>query len=374
MESKITKSQMNFWLKELDNGHKVFDYQKMWDDEAFFFILISERGKKGKTYGAIEFARDMYLKNDIPSFYFKNLSIQMEKSYKKIITMPKRNNPEKYENSISTKEEVYDNIPVEWDKNDKVVKSKKYPWLFLHSLNEAEKVKGARSIVNMGIWDEASDGLEYIKDQMGKFDTILNTYKNHSVSYKDDSFKKMFILTNFKSLNLEFLIAMGVYKIDKPVTTVRGPNGKILLRILTVMYDDNEIEEMEKEYKDDPIFQMGKVLETNDYSVFNKNMYDDINNVVMETDFKLYVRHFVIYGNNRYFHLFKRIDYSNHIISTKHYTGPNNIYVLDKKDIKEGYQKISKDFKYNMTKLLQQNRLTFQDVATREKFLQILLK
>ena len=59
-------------IKSFDhNGHPydhtLFDYNQIWNDPAQIFLVISERGSKGKTTQAKKLARDLYKNEGLKS-------------------------------------------------------------------------------------------------------------------------------------------------------------------------------------------------------------------------------------------------------------------------------------------------------------------
>lgn len=350
-------------------SHNVFDYEKMWEDDAFYFIIISERGRLGKTYGAKEFGQKMFLKNGEPFVYAKNLSLQIKKESKRFLRQVK-------DLDIFYKFEI-DNSGVYKRKG----KNKEYS-CFFHSLNSAETDKGSRSEANLLILDEFMDGVRHLtENQTFALKSLLDTYSN-PVNPFAKKLKKCFILGNFKTLNSRLLVDLGIFSLKKELTTIYSPNGNALIRILSPQYNKKQKELIEENLENEPIFEFGKITGQNEYSLFNENVGDILNNIkdISADEIKeFYSLELILYLNknktNNYIFIFFDKEFRKyHILRTDKYFGEEKVYNVDKKNIVEDKANLATWVKKNFIFLMEKGKITFDNVYTREIFIEAIVK
>lgn len=371
------KKTINNFLKEISINnfkgqkikHKIFDFDKMYQDDAFYFILISERGRLGKTYGAKELGQKLYLENGYPYVYLKNLNLQIKKEGKKFLKQV--NDLDIFADFSSDKQGVY----------KQEGREKNYS-CFFHSLNGAEKDKGSRTEANIVIYDEFLDGTKHLEDSPTfLLKSILDTYDN-PVNPFEKKLKKCFILGNFKTLNSRLLIDLGVFKLEKQLTTLYDSKGKAFVRILAPQYSKKERKEIKEELSGDPIFEFGNTTKQNDYSLFNQNVRDIVNNVVLISNteleenynLKLILYFFKQHTHNYIFMLSNRFKKHYHILTNNQYKGDEQVYNLDKKSLREEIPTLSRDVKKDLIYLLECGKITFADIYSREMFIEGILK
>lgn len=364
------------FLKEIEvnngNGslrkHKIFDYEKMYQDEAFYFVLISERGRLGKTYGAKELGQKLYLENGYPFVYVKNLTLQIKKESKRFLKQVK--DLEIFKNYDCNKEGVFTK-----EKN-----KTKYS-CFFHSLNSAEKDKGSRTEANIVILDEFMDGTKHLEDnQTFLLKSILDTYDN-PVNPFNKKLKKCFILGNFKTLNSKLLIDLNIFSIKNELTTINNSKGRPFIRVLCPQYNKEERTKIENDLEGDPIYEFGKISSQNDYSLFNDNVNDIINNIKTYPDSYL-ENHSIIqmilfykkYNTPHYIFLMGLEQRQIHVLVSNKYEGTDKVYNLDKRTLMEEIPVLSRSMKKDLIRILENGNITFSDVFSREIFIDGILK
>lgn len=358
----MNKDNIEYWYKKLYGKFDIWDYDKILEDEAFIFVIISERGRKGKTFNATIKAKELYDKYGYTSIYMKNLEVQMDNSVSNFLKEPKKHYPQLFQDNEVNKSGVYEGT----GKNRK-------RWLQFINLNQAEKIKGARDLPYLLIYDEMSDGLRYVSEQTEKFKSVLDTMSDFKTK---SGLKKVVILSNYKTLDTELMRDFKVFKIDREVSTIKNSLGKPLIRVLLPQYDEQDIKEIEEELRGDAIFELGELTDTNRYSLYNESLYDIINNV-KERDLKWFEKaekHLNILYNNMNVLVYRGIEnreYQFHIVSLKNYEQDQFevIYVIDKKDIKEGNVILNKKITRNLLHLIEEGTITFQNIASRNDFL-----
>lgn len=351
------------------NCRLVFDYQKMWDDDCKIFWLLSERALRGKTYGFKEFSQKHFLKTGKPSIYYKNLEVQLMKERKNYLGYL-GNSPD-FDNFIIDKNGLFYT-------EDGV---KKYSTLF-RSVNGAYKDKGSRIPVDLMGFDEIMDGVEDLRtDQVNLINTAIATY-NDPLASPDTRVKKIFFMSNFRTINSDILLSLGVYKIEDEITRIYDDKGNNVITILTPLYDEKEAEMIENELTKDPITNFIKITGGFDENYLNKNTTDILNNVI-EKDIselienKTYYR--VLKGTKKYNHIIGYIENNvnkYHIVSTDYLQGflHQNILKLNEKDFSKNHMPIDTNIRKNYLNLLNKGVITFQDLNTRVNFIQDLIK
>lgn len=77
---------INSFLKTIKNAsgsdHVVFDYEAIYNDPAFVFFIVSERGSKGKSTQGKFLAKRNYLKGLGKTAWLMNTRAQIEKEKK----------------------------------------------------------------------------------------------------------------------------------------------------------------------------------------------------------------------------------------------------------------------------------------------------
>tara|TARA_R110002020_G_scaffold58823_4_gene161111 strand:- start:26 stop:400 length:375 start_codon:yes stop_codon:yes gene_type:complete len=90
--------------------------------------------------------------------------------------------------------------------------------------------------------------------------------------------RKIIIHANFKSLNDDFLINLGITKIEDEVTDIMSKDNKTLLgRILVPTYDEKDKQDFINKNKNNVLFQLQDKLGQSDHIYFNENLFDEIN-------------------------------------------------------------------------------------------------
>lgn len=355
------KEDIKYWYKKLYNKYDIWDYDKIYNDEAFIFVIISERGRKGKTFNATIKAKQLFDDFGYTSVYMKNLEVQMDNSVENFLKEPRKHYPEMFEDCEITKNGVYE---VKGEKKDRI------KWLQFINLNQAEKIKGARDLPHMLIYDEMSDGTEYLREQTEKFKSILDTMSDAKTN---GGLKKVVILSNFKTLDTELMRDFKVFTIDKEVSTIYDSEKKPLIRILLPQYTEDDRIEIKQELKGNPIFEIGELTETNRYSVYNESLYDVVNNVE-KRDIKWFNecdKTLTIFDRGHYIKIFKHPSNIHHIVSLKKYKKADfeRIYVMDKKEIFEGSVILNKQITRNFLHMMETGNITFQNIGSRNDFL-----
>jgi len=103
---------------------------------------------------------------------------------------------------------------------------------------------------------------------------------------------KVFLLGNNKSFNNPLLVNLGINSIDEEVSCVYTQDGKPLILILFPIIDENERKDIEELNADNPVFQFMKVSGGAKHAYFNESQYDGVNGIVKRvSDFNRLFKH-----------------------------------------------------------------------------------
>lgn len=218
---------------------------------------------------------------------------------------------------------------------------------------------------------------------MGQLSSLMATYSDPV--NKDDSVKKIIIHGNFKTLNNELMLKLGIMSINGELTTRNRPDGTPFLRILVPEYTEEEKQKFKKENENDNMFLFQDMIGHADHVYFNENLHDSIQNINPAlSQMKL------AGGRNRFFisikqqrYIFDRIleggepRYYIRLLTDTELKRAKQVnqkwVVLNGNDVVEGSSYVLK-FKLSMRKIFQKNLLWFDSAYTRENFLQQIKK
>lgn len=369
------KKAINNFYKEITlsdkNGknyqHVVFDYQKIYDDKVPIFLIISERGSKAKTTQAKKLAIDIWHKEGLRTLWVMN-TIELLKGEKvSHLTKPKKYIPESFgpDMEVSGKY-VYDNTPNE----------KRNNWYTKFSpLSTAENEKGSRDDYGLLIYEEFNVGLTLIRHKQVELLSNLIGTLSDPINIVDDKFKKLIIHGNYKSLNNQFLIDMGITKLDKEITDIYI--GKFLLmRILLPTFTEKDKLLFKERNQDNWKYLLQEKLGKADHVFFNENLFDEVNNV-NDYMITLPIKNDYIIKVSKYFYQ-ARIITSGDLGVIIYIMGVDrpkeqDIYCLNRLDISEGIM-FNTNLKRNLLKLLTQDKLYFKSAYVRENIINVIRK
>lgn len=345
------------YLKQLDTGKWVIDFDKLYSLPFPIIIIMSERGRKGKTFGAIELALDHYEKdNNHRTIWLLNTEKQWVKQKLKFLKNNKKisNRWDDYtsDNPIGVVNSTGDN-PIEY-------------W----SLSTAEKSKGARDSTLKNIfYDEFNVGLDMLKwKQTELIDNLLATATDQHRKEKKNPLK-LFIFANNKSLYTPLFINWNILKLDGEITEIYDDYGKPLIFIYLPDADEYEVEQ---QTKDDWTAQLSKRSGEYDHIFLNKSLYDNISGIHPDLSLKEFqhISTFAYHNNN--FDIYKNKNNKKQyyiIFDKKSKIDPT--VAATTKDIINGI-KYSKEFKLALFKLVVKNNIIYDSIVAKEAIYEII--
>ena len=373
MKKEINKFYKEIKLLDSDHNeymHTLFDYEKIWQDDAPIFLIISERGAKGKSTQGKYLARKIWDDHNLKSMWLMNTQILIDKEKKSHLAKPKQ--------FLSDTFNAESRVLGDYVYDDKLNDTKTNWYTKFASLSTAENEKGSRDDYGLVIYDEFNVGLGMIKNkQVDLLSSLIGTLTD-PVNLSNDRFKKFIIHGNFKSLNNQFLIDLGVLKIEDEITDVYVGDF-LLMRILCPKMTDGEKHFIKDKNKGNWKYLLQEKLGKADHVYFNENLFDDVNNVntwmlmlPVISSYLLKIRNYTYrvsvvkskdWGNVIYIHMESE--------STKSRT--EKVFVVDKSDIKENVV-YNVNMKHSLIEALMKNKVYFQSAADRENVIDCLRK
>ena len=350
--------------------HTLFDYEKIWEDEAPIFLIISERGAKGKSTQGKYLAKTIWDKYNLRTMWLMNTQVLIDKEKKSHLSKPKQFLSDTFPIWCRVQGDfVYDNL----------INDLKDNWYTrFSSLSTIENEKGSRDDYGLVIYDEFNVGLSQIRNsQVDLLSSLIGTLSD-PVNKTKDKFRKFIIHGNFKSLNNQFLIDLGITKIDKEVTDIYV-GDHLLMRILAPIMDEEDKLAIEEVNKDDWKFLFQKKMGKEKHVYYNENLYDVINNVNTWM-ITLPVKSFYIIKINKYYYRINLVfskDYGS-IIYMLQEDKPNKelmryVFCLNKIDMVEGTT-LNTNLKRSLFKLFTDEKIFYNTVFIRENLLNTLRK
>lgn len=346
--------------------HAIFDYQKIWEDkDVLFYLIISERGLKGKSTGAKWLAKHIWDNYKSKSMWVMNTRILIQKEKKSHLAKPKQIFKE------------FENVKIEGD----FLKDDKDWFMKFTSLSTAENEKGSRDDYELLIFDEFNVGDSQIKKKKLDLLSSLIATLTDDVNPNAKSIKKIIMHGNNKSMNDEFLIRMGIYSINNDITDIKNSDGKIIGRIFAPITNQQERITMNKRMKDNNAYQFQKLIGREEHVYFNSSLYDELNNIKPDYKDLTVYEHYYLRIQDYYFRIRKQhgsskwkhyITYVESITNKKikilKDTENIIIYCMSKRSLKEDII-LNPNLKINLINELVHNNLWFENSYSREVIL-----
>lgn len=261
----------NDFLTQLDNGQRVINFEAFANTEFPMILLITERGEKGKTFGAKEFMLEQHINNNKKSIWLRSTMDQCEKEKGTFLM----------DNKLKSKLENWENVILE---RDYLIHDKR-PFCEIVPLSKAENYKGGRHNPDYIIYDEFNTGLTNIKNKQAYLLLNLISTYDDSIGSDKQSKLKVFLFGNNKSYDTPLLIDLKVFKIDNVFTGMFSPNGTPILLIYEPKPDMAKIEERKA---GNWIYEIAKVTGESDNIYGNMSRYDRLNGILEPIGINLY--------------------------------------------------------------------------------------
>ena len=339
---------------------KIFDYKKFWEDDGLIYVVISERGLKAKSTQAKYLAKWIYDQYRSKTMWAMNTEELIKKEKKSHLTKP-----------FQFHDDIFDPATMSVA-GDFVYADKAHWYTKFVSISTAENEKGSRDDYELLVYDEfniadrnmRNDKTRLISSLLATMDDPINRNKKGG-----KKLRKIIIHANFKSLNDDFLINLGITKIEDEVTDIMSKDNKTLLgRILVPTYDEKDKQDFINKNKNNVLFQLQDKLGQSDHIYFNENLFDEIN-FVNEWMISLPVkRSFAIHAYGKYYQLrlCNSKDLKGIIYIIPYTPKPNEqVFALHKADTKEGIV-YNPNLKQSMYRVLGRSKMYFRNSVIRD--------
>lgn len=410
----MNKFKIKDFLKKLDNGKEVFDLISWYEMSPFpIGLFISERGSKGKTYNSKELQSYIFEKESNNKYFEKNPATIWLRNLVRDTKIEKQKYLGELPYWYNDKKLEYKGRPDEV--LDLLVDGRPITRFF--SLNTAESQKGTRIVPKLIIWDEFNVGINNVVDPINKLDSLIHTTEDIVNNYGKIDDSKLLIFGNNKSLNHILLINLGITHIEEEITEIYDDLGNPLLLIVAPKWSDEDKEKFIEDNKNNWRFQLSNKLGTTNHSYFNESLFDEINfiheyiNIDKEllsdkitkiSDIFKYGTTF--YHNNRYYNIYdisplyrsnlktlyhcidlnlleklmneiyKKLnikeEFKKEDLFSKDKKGKYIINTFKPKNIKENISLVSNEIKNAFRKMLSDNLISFENIASRSIFIE----
>lgn len=351
--------------------HKLFDYTKIWEDEALFYLVISERGRKAKSTQAKYLAKWIWDNYQSKTIWVMNSEKLIEKEKRSHLKKPKQFHKDIFSDNVQV---MGDNVY--WDTADK-----ENGWYQkFASLSTAENEKGSRDDYELLVLDEFNVGDRQIKAHKTELLSSLIATMDDPINSNNPNSKrlrKIIMHGNNKSLNDDFLINMGIFAIKDEVTDIKI-NGKVIGRILCPLPTEEEKKVFEENNKNNDIFMFQKMIGKADHVYFNENLFDEINNVnhwmlTLDVLSKYHIKIDSLYFECRVCES-KDMGAVLYIVPLElKNVDMDAVFAMNRLSVQEGII-LNMNIKRNMIKHLANNRIYFHSAFVREIFIKEITK
>ncbi len=338
---------------KLDERNWILDMQNLSDEGFFFNFVLSERGAIGKTFGAKEFILKKFIEEGHKSIWVVNTETILLKEKSRFIMNNKQVFPEKWKDVNMVGNKVY---------------YKKECFLTLVALSTAEHNKGSRdNDIRYMVYDEFNVGLSKInKRQYDLLDNLCNTYSN----VMEDTLKlQVFIFGNNKSMVVPIFHSLKIKTLKSELQQKLNNFGLKLYQIYVPIVNKKLAE---IKYKNNALFQLGKIAGTTQHSFLNESLYDVDYGVVgrfKDIDNSDWIYMNTIFIENSYMELWKDTYGKFYFYSLRErqleYGRNGDVIIVGKaKDLQAGY-KYNPELKKVLIELSPTGRILYDTIITK---------
>lgn len=369
--------RLNQLMKTLPNGKAVLDFKKIEDKGFMLHILITERGAKGKTFNIKDRIREDFQENGSQAIWLMNTIGLLEKQQADFVKdfnkpsvgkiYPKEHID--WWNSLKFRGKMDSNTGGFYAGDEQVIK-------FL-SLGHSELMKGARVGYKRVVYEEFNVKSNVVPKPVEKFDSLLHSLEDLVANHQQEQELKVYIFGNNKTLNNPIINRMGIRTIEHEIMELRDENGEKIALIIAPQFNEEEMQQIEEDNKKNKIYQLSKLMGTHTHSYFNASLFDELNRVVQYTNNKesasQLIPLYTLVHKGEWLNLYK-INGGFHIVNIDKMKDKDKLLrkvIFNKRDAEENcaYNTI---LKRNMFIALSMDKLTFEDITSRDYFISAL--
>lgn len=371
-----SKRRLSSFLQTLKNGKEVFDFNKIAKSGFPIHLFMTARGTMGKTFNAKEFIREQFQKHGRKSIWLMNSVRQLEREIAVFLEdffkestrklLPKETVD--FWRKCKIKGNTENNTCSLYYENEEVIK-------FL-SMNHAELMKGARVGYSYVFYDEHNVKAEVVRDIVKKFDSLIHSLEDLVSLHNSSQAVQIFIFGNNKSLNNKLINNMGIRVLQHEISELTTDDGFFKLAlVIAPQYSENQREDIEEANKHNWIYHMSKQLGEHKHSYFNESSLDDINKIERYTDDQAKANTLqpviTVFHKDSFLNVYRKdaksADY--HVIEVdEEHALPSAIMIFNRRDLKDGYL-YNTTYKRNFMKLIEANKISYEDITTRDTFI-----
>lgn len=340
------------------------DYDKLLATPFNYFLIITERGVRVKTYGAKDLIYKKWNGKTPSGLWLRTLA---DDASSELLTFFSDTTED-----IKEEEFIF--------RKDIAFSKNKKPLLMLTSVAKPSRVRGSRLLLDYVVWDEFNMGVsgKNYKSLVENWSDILLSTSNVDTARR----QKAFLLGNNKSFNHPVLVNLGITSITHEVTPIYEEGIPLMLIIFPII-SEAEKKDIEEENKDNPQYLLMKRLGTAAHAYLNQSQFDELNGVYTPSSFddllywpKLSFR--TNAGVIRCYAFKKKVSdelgrvfvfISDDLLKSKYHIRLEDHSMLSKKaDMKNGDDIITTLNKDVMMELIATDKILFADVSTKNFF------
>lgn len=395
---------INYYFKDILNGRKAVDYDKI-DKEGFpINIIITERMVRVKTYGAKSFIFNKFKDESAKTLWIRNTNSVVEKESM---------------NFLSDVSPDLIDVKIRNIQGTPTLFYNKKPFLYMASLTTPTSIRGSRNYCKYVVWDEFNDNMSYVKNKIVRnfHDMLSSTGKLLEPHMKNE--RKIFILGNNQTLNHPLLVSWGITAIEKEVTKIYDDKGNPFILILFPILSDDEKKQVKEINSNNFEYYSAVLSGVANHIYYNMSNFDELNYVfkyfkpTTERKIKdfLFKNNFWDIGlhlsftfkvNDDYYNIYDIPTYLRSSLKTIHHvvnlTGLSNelrkegitmkidnhiqkdkknnniVYTSTPRHQKEGVFLLSSVYINKLQNYLGENKFSFENVSSRQGFLDFIQK
>lgn len=368
----MINKDINYYFKQIGEYKSgrpkmAVDYDKLQTTLFNFFLIITERETRVKTYGA------------------KKMCFDDWKNKGRINTLWLRT---KVDDVLEETKFFFNDVPKEMEKYDfkfqgNIATSQKTKQEFIKiAPTSVNSSRGSRTLVKYVVYDEFNIGVDARnwKNIVPNFNDLLRSVSNSQTARE----QKVFLLGNNRSFNNPILVNLGISHIEEEVSAIYDENGNPLILILFPIISEEEIEDIKYENRDNPLFNFMMKIGGAEHAYFNKNQFDDVNGIVDNE----YLIPTLLNQRCFYFRVDEKVLMTVKIKDKMHWFCLDLLKKWEATDLEEIKKAglyspkvlepkpndviINKDMKEELFRDLALNKYTFQDIYTKTLFYKLL--
>lgn len=246
----------------------VLDFEKISKINAFWNLIITQRGAMGKTYNVKEFIKNKWDKEKALTIWIRNMVKDIQNEANKFLYGDIPDNLK----GCYIKGQAENNSLYVYDETDTA-------FIKLQAMNTAEDEKGTRILYNYWVMDEFNVNVKHIRDYIAKYDDLLHSTEDIVNNYGVNDNTQQFIFGNNKTWNHPLLYELGINGVEDEIEIYVDEYDNVMLFIFTPIISEQDYDKFLEDNKHNKRVQATRLIGRDKHSYQNKSEMDNINNI-----------------------------------------------------------------------------------------------